>query len=229
MPRTVDVQLADKTFAGKGAAEAFIKRILASGQPISDSDKPAVLALFQQYLPSYDVTDVTIGWNTQDGAPHRAYRVTYIRDGQICHEFKSYHKAFNGWNRKTEITNQLRKAVSSHTMAYKKANYRPRDINVCRCCHKTLTSKDVQVDHYPVPFCDIVADFMKDRELSYETITDDDKGKNISRSILNDFSEYHNARAHYRLTCQECNVRSFRNPNYMKSEPIIDSDGDEII
>jgi hypothetical protein len=216
MPRAVEVQLADKTFANKSAAEAFFKQLLSSGQPISDADYPVVLALFRKYLPSYDITGVAIEWNTETGAPHYAYRVTYRReDGQLCREFKSYHKAFNGWNPKEEIVAQLRKAVVPHTTAYKKANYRPRGKNFCQCCHKALTSKDVQVDHYPVLFCDIVKGFMDEYALSYETITADAKGQNIAPTILNDFSAYHNARAHYRLTCQECNVRSFHDPNYM--------------
>ena len=224
MSRTVAVQ---KQTTNK-PTEALLKRILAS-RHISDADYPVVLEVFRQYLPSYNIIDVSIEWNTEKGAPHYAYRVTYTHDGQLCREFKSYHKAFHGRNRKVEINQQLRKAISTHTMAYKKANYRPRGINICQCCHKTLTSKDVQVDHYPVPFCDIVDDFMKEHSLTFDTITDDAKGKNISGSILNDFSLYHNARAKYRLTCKECNVRSFRNPNYLKKEPIYDEDGEEII
>ena len=229
MYRIVDVQQAT---TGKVSTtkptEALLKRILAS-RHINDTDYPVVLEVFRQYLPSYNITDVSIEWNTEEGAPHYAYRVTYIRDGQVCREFKSYHKAFHGWNRKYEINQQLRKAVSFHTMAYKKANYRPRGINICQCCHKTLTSKDIQVDHYPVPFCDIVSEFMHTHALSYDTITADEKGKNISRDILNDFSEYHNARAQYRLTCQKCNVKSFRTPNYLKRDAVFDSDGEEII
>lgn len=229
MSRTVAVQCADKLFTTKSSATEFFKKILSSGQPISESEYPVVLDLFRQYLPSYDITDVSIEINTEDGAAHRAYRVTYIRDGQVCREFKSYKKAINGCNRRVEINKQLRLAVAPHTMAYKKDNYRPRGINTCRCCHKTLSSKEVQVDHYPVPFCDIVSEFMHTHDLSYDTITADEKGKNISRDILNDFSEYHNARSQYRLTCQECNVRSFRNPNYLKKEAVFDSDGEEII
>lgn len=229
MSRTVDVQ---KATTGKVSTtkptEAMLKRILAS-RHINDIDYPVVLEVFRQYLPSYNITDVSIEWNTETGAPHYSYRITYIRDGQLCREFKSYHKAFHGWNRKYEINQQLRKAISNQTMAYKKANYRPRDINFCQCCHKTLTSKDVQVDHYPVPFCDIVNDFMNEQSLTYDTITDDEKGKNIEWSILNDFSSYHNDRAQYRLTCQECNVKSFRNPNYLKKPAYFDSDGEEII
>ena len=114
-------------------------------------------------------------------------------------------------------------------MGYKKEHFGRGHANVCQCCHKKLTSKDVQVDHYPVPFCDIVADFMEEYSLSYDNITDDEKGKNISRSILNNFSSYHNGRAKYRLTCQECNVKSFRNPSYLKEPTYFDSDGEEII
>ena len=230
MSRTVAVQFADMTFASKSSATEFFKRILSSGQQISESEYPVVLDLFKQYLPSYNITDVSIEINTEDGAPHRAYRVSYIRDGQVCREFKSYKKAINGCNRRAEITKQLRKAVMEQTMAYKKAHYGRGHANVCQCCHCQLNKTNPpEVDHYPVPFCDIVSEFMHSHDLSYDTITADEKGKNISPSILSDFSAYHNARAQYRLTCQECNVRSFRKPNYLKKDAYFDSDGEEII
>jgi hypothetical protein len=231
MPRAVEVHLADKTFASNAAAKDFFKRILASKKPITESDYPAVLALFKQYLPSYDIVNVKTALNTQDGAPHWAFLVTYMRNGEEVYEFKSYKKAFDGINRKNEINKQLRLAVSSHTMDFKKKHYRKKDTNICRCCRKLLNDKEVQVDHYPVPFCDIVHDFMASRNISFDNITPDKNGKNIPPEILQDFAHYHNGIAKYRLVCQECNVKSFRNPDYKKNkeETYIDSDGEEII
>lgn len=231
MPRAVEVHLAGKVFS-RNEAMNFFSNMLNISHRIPESDYPIVLDLFKKYLPLYDILNVEIALNTTIGRPNYAFLVTYIDDnGEEVRDFKSYVNAVKGINRKKNINKQLRFAVSSHTMAYKRRHYRKNELNVCTCCHKELTDNEVQVDHYPVPFCHIVRDFMHSRNISYDNITQNKDGKNIPEKTLNDFKVYHNERAQYRLVCQECNVRSFHDPDYKKhkEEIYIDSDGDEII
>jgi hypothetical protein len=65
----------------------------------------------------------------------------------------------------------------------------------CECCER---GGKMVVDHYPVPFCDIVSGYCKYTNKKLDSIAEDD---------YTDFRNYHDSIASYRILCGECNSR----------------------
>ena len=65
----------------------------------------------------------------------------------------------------------------------------------CEACER---GGKMVVDHYPLPFCDIVSGYCKYTNKKLDNIVEDD---------YNDFKGYHDSIASYRILCGECNSR----------------------
>ena len=95
---------------------------------------------------------------------------------------------------------------------------RERDGKHCALCG---TDKNLQADHHPTRFEDIVGGFLEERKLSYADIgrmpkknASFDKSGTIhffaSKPFREDWLTYHDAKAKFRWLCKSCNIRGNR-------------------
>lgn len=93
------------------------------------------------------------------------------------------------------------------------------NMGICENCD--VLTKNIQVDHYPIPFSDIFNDFINDHNIDIYSIEGvdvnniwklHDKHLNISLQ----WKDYHDSIAKYRFLCRSCNA-SFGNYKNLKN------------
>ena len=94
--------------------------------------------------------------------------------------------------KKKFILSELRNAIYGGTRLQFIAST-PR--TTCECCER---AGKMVVDHYPVPFCDIVNGFCKYSNKKLELLEEED---------YENFSRYHDSIASYRILCPSCNSK----------------------
>ena len=81
---------------------------------------------------------------------------------------------------------------------------------ICDDCK--ITTPDIEVDHYPLPFKEIIKTFRKDNVISLSQVQCTELHNTslilTDRSLSNRWVEYHDSVATYRLLCRSCNRKN---------------------
>lgn len=118
---------------------------------------------------------------------------------------------------KTDTISSFRNEIHEGTKKefFLKNTFLSNDIykSECSLCNKYITTsledKDINVDHYPIPFSKILDDFLELNEIKIESVSSkeiDNIMKLEDDNLSDRWKKYHDSKASYRILCEKCNT-----------------------
>ena len=217
-------KIGSKTFATKQELKDYVKGVLyrvKKGEPLTGINRKVVDTIFRNH-PNYEHKTqeqlYEIAARTSSG-PNKQYREFYIiREDGTKTDF-SYTVALSGKTcRITSIKHTLRNTVQQQIwdakVDYFEKNQDSKGYVVCPVTSLKMKYKESHIDHYPVKFEAIVANWFSANGLSSATFALTDGGDNEICMVVTDkelersFYEYHKEHAKYRIVLAKVNLQA---------------------
>lgn len=207
--------LGGERFTSKAKIKKRVQGILrkgVDGQFLKGADLSLVLDLLKMH-PSYSIkkgcgiqaikTVDHTGWSK-----HLGFSVVRTDGSEI--DF-SYRTCLEPWRsrHKADVTEALRKAVYPQVREFKRQAFAHEEKVWSSVDGRYLSKDESHVDHFPVPFADILDSFFSFHGLDYGAIEVEDLGvvrKIKDDSILEEWQRYHQSQAQYRIISAQKNV-----------------------
>lgn len=217
-------KIGSKTFATKKELQDYVQGVLYSvrkGDPLTGIALKVVDTVFRNHPNHEDKTQgqsYKIAARTSSG-PLKQYREFYIiREDGTETDF-SYKTALAGKTCKiTHIKHALRCIVQQQQWDAKTEYFEKYQDNkgyvVCPVTNLKVKYKESHVDHYPIKFETIVANWFKENNLTSTTFGLQDGGDNAmcmvvsDKALENSFYDYHETNAKYRVILAKANLQA---------------------
>ena len=217
-------KIGSKTFATKKDLQDYVQGVLYSvrkGDPLTGIALKVVDTVFRNHPNHEDKTQgqsYKIAARTSSG-PLKQYREFYIiREDGTETDF-SYKTALAGKTCKiTHIKHALRCIVQQQQWDAKTEYFEKYQDNkgyvVCPVTNLKVKYKESHVDHYPIKFETIVANWFKENNLTSTTFDLQDGGDNAicmvvsDKALENSFYDYHETNAKYRVILAKANLQA---------------------
>ena len=217
-------KIGSKTFATKKELQDYVQGVLYSvrkGDPLTGIALKVVDTVFRNHPNHEDKTQgqsYKIAARTSSG-PLKQYREFYIiREDGTETDF-SYKTALAGKTCKiTHIKHALRCIVQQQQWDAKTEYFEKYQDNkgyvVCPVTNLKVKYKESHVDHYPIKFETIVANWFKENNLTSTTLGLQDGGDNAmcmvvsDKALENSFYDYHETNAKYRVILAKANLQA---------------------
>lgn len=217
-------KIGSKTFATKKELQDYLQGVLYSvrkGDPLTGITLKVVDTVFRNHPNHEDKTQgqsYKIAARTSSG-PLKQYREFYIiREDGTETDF-SYKTALAGKTCKiTHIKHALRCIVQQQQWDAKTEYFEKHQDNkgyvVCPVTNLKVKYKESHVDHYPIKFETIVANWFNENGMSSANFEIEDGGDNAICMVVSDkvlersFYNYHEKHAKYRIVLAKANLQA---------------------
>ena len=221
---TNEIKIGSKTFATKQELKTYVQGVLnttTKGVLLTGLRFKVVDWVFRNH-PSYEDKvngqDYSISVRTSSGPKKTNKEFYIIREDGSETEF-SYVKAITGKRSKiTDIKHTLRHLVMQQQWDFKKKyfeeNQDSKGCVVCPITNLKMKYKESHLDHFPIKFETIVANWFKENNLTSETFELEDGGDNSVCMIVKDkaleqsFIAYHEQNVQYRVVLAKVNLQA---------------------
>lgn len=128
----------------------------------------------------------------------------------------SFYKALTAPSHASEVKKALRDLVRDQTVAYKEDYFKKNAVGKYCICPETglkITIKSSHLDHYPVQFDELVADWLKSNKLKIKDVLLEPSKDNdvmnylVDKSLEKSFYDYHLKVAEYRVVLSQVNMQ----------------------
>ena len=217
-------KIGSKVFETKKELKEYVQYILyksKKGEPLNGIHLKVVDSVFRNHESYEDKVagqDYKISVRTSSGV-NKKYREFYIIREDWSETDFSYVKALAGKSCKiSDIKRTLRQVVLQQQWDAKTKYFEENQDSlgniVCAVTGLKMKYKESHIDHYPVKFETIVANWFKENQLTSETFELEDGGDNSVHDLVKDkeleksFYDYHMKNAKYRVVLSKVNLQS---------------------
>lgn len=208
------------SFNSKAAAIEKCKQILGNspkyqpkyknGDPLFKDDYCFVSSILKHH-PKWDLSQATvIDIVVERHGDFSSLGFTAVIDGGTKIPFSYKECLGQGMTHKSRVIKAFRAAIWQYIMTAKHSMLQGKLEYYSEPDGRILSYHEIVLDHYPVPFCNILQGFLSSKRLDYsdvETIKDGTLDVLSDNRLIIEWRNYHDQKAQFRIISAELNSR----------------------